>query len=135
MRYDELVKAVEQTARIDRHEADRAARATVAVLGDRLAGGEAKDLLSQLPEELHGAALAGGSGERFGIEEFYERVARAEGGGCTPDDARRHARAVMSAVKAAVSDGELEDVRAQLPAGYDDLLTSGGAVTRRCCRT
>jgi uncharacterized protein (DUF2267 family) len=128
MRYDELVKAVGETARIDREEADRAARATVAVLGERLAGGEAKDLLSQLPTELHGAALAGGSGERFGIEEFYERVAQAEGEGCTAEDARRHARAVVAAIKAAVSDGELGDLESQLPADYADLLATANAV-------
>jgi uncharacterized protein (DUF2267 family) len=66
-----------------REHAERAVRASLEVLGQRLAGGEAKDLGSQLPAELKEILQGGGAGESFGVEEFYRRVAQREGQGCT----------------------------------------------------
>lgn len=79
------------TAGLDHEHAERAARATVQVLGSRLAGGQTSNLASQLPTELAAALPADGPGERFGVEEFYRRVAEAEGGTCTEQQARQHA--------------------------------------------
>jgi uncharacterized protein (DUF2267 family) len=45
VRFDEFVKAVQESSGIDsREHAERAVRASLEVLGQRLAGGEAKDL-------------------------------------------------------------------------------------------
>jgi uncharacterized protein (DUF2267 family) len=125
MRYDEFVGRVQHRARLSSlDEAVGAVRATLAVLGQRLSGGEAGDLAAQLPPEI-GRYLreAGMSGERFGLETFFERVSEQEG--MNRPDAVHHARAVIAVLGEAVSPGEIKDVRAQLPAEYDPLFESG----------
>jgi uncharacterized protein (DUF2267 family) len=124
MKEHEIVAAVRKTAGIDDPEqAASATRATLAVLGRRLAGGEAGDLSAQLPSGIDEALPAVGGGETFGVEEFYRRVAESED--CTQDAARQYARAVVAALKAGVTRGEFEDLKAQLPADYrEDLLTT-----------
>ncbi len=53
MKYGEFIAQVQQRARLgSRDEADVATSATLTTLGERLAGGEAKDLASQLPVEI-----------------------------------------------------------------------------------
>ncbi|WP_344283286.1 DUF2267 domain-containing protein [Actinomadura napierensis] len=121
MKEHELVSAVRETGRIDTPDhAERAIDATLAVLGERLAGGQSRDLAAQLPPELAASLPGQGGGQRFGMEEFYQRVADAEG--TRPAQARQHARAVVAGVKASVEPGLFEHVIAQLPADYDDLL-------------
>lgn len=99
-------------------------RAVLSVLGERLAGGEPKDLAAQLPPALADAIPTHGKGERFGIDEFYNRVAEREGRGCTPDAAREHTRATIAALKLAVTPGEFDEVASQLPKDYSHLLTA-----------
>ena len=53
MKYDEFIGQVRHRARLSSHaEAERATRATLETLAERLAGGEAHDLAAQLPPEL-----------------------------------------------------------------------------------
>src|SRR5947209_11217991 len=53
MKYDEFISQVQHRAKLNsREDAVRASSATLETLGERLAGGEAKDLASQLPQEL-----------------------------------------------------------------------------------
>lgn len=126
MKADEIVSAVQQSAGIDTPEhARQAVRATIGVLGQRLSGGETKDLASQLPSEFAAELPPSGPGERFGLAEFYQRVADNEGGGCTPQQARQHARAVAAALKVVVTGQEFNQIAAQLPTEYEDLLSSG----------
>ncbi|WUI04059.1 DUF2267 domain-containing protein [Spirillospora sp. NBC_00431] len=110
------------SAHLDTSEdAERAVRATLQVLGERLAGGESADLASQLPPAVAQALPEQGSGEPFALEEFYRRVADREG---TDDvrQARRHARAVLAVIKSSVTPGQFDHLVAQLPASYGDLL-------------
>ena len=123
MKQQELVAAVRETAGTDTAEhTEQAVRATLAVLGERLAGGEPGDLASQLPPALAKVIPSQGKGERFGIQEFYCRVAEREGSGCSERDARRHARATVAAIKTAITPGEFEHLVAQLPDDYAELL-------------
>ena len=46
----------------------------------------------------------------------------AEREGVTPNEARKHARAVFATLREAVSEKEFSDVRAQLPDDYSALL-------------
>jgi uncharacterized protein (DUF2267 family) len=131
MKYNEFVGQVQHRARqssVD--EAVGAIRATLATLGQRLAGGEAENLAAQLPPEI-GRYLAEieADGERFGLDEFFERVGKKEG--TDLPDAAHHARAVVSVLSEAVSQGEINDMRAQLPEEYAPLFDSGseGALT------
>ncbi|HEY0471160.1 MAG TPA: DUF2267 domain-containing protein [Kribbella sp.] len=120
MKFHEMVAAVKRAADLpDNDQAERALRATLRTLGERLAGGEPFDLASQLPGELKDELPPQGPGDAFSLEEFYRRVARREG--TDPETARRHARAVMAVLREAVSSGEFDDVLSQLPKEYADL--------------
>lgn len=126
MNQEELVSAVRSTAGLHTIEhGESAIRATLRVLGRRLSGGETQDLAAQLPPAFTDALPATGPGERFGVDEFYEEVAEDEGLGCSKEQARQHARAVMAALKASLTGGEFDDVAAQLPNDYADLLGIG----------
>ena len=126
MKHDEFIGQVQHRARLSsRGEAERATRATLETLAERLAGGEAKDLAAQLPPEI-GDHLRGqwsAMGESFSLGEFFRRVSQREG--VDPPAAVFHARAVIEVLSEAVSQGELDDVRAQLPAEYDRLFEAG----------
>jgi len=131
MNYHQFVGQVQHRARLaDTGEAIRAVRATLQTLSERLAGGEAKDLASQLPHEI-GYYLMWNEGlppERFGLEEFFRRAAEREGAHSI-QIAEAHARAVTSVLKDAVSAGEIKDVRSQLPKEFAPLFPDGIAET------
>lgn len=132
MKEHEFVAAVGRTAGLE--NADRAAtavRAVLSVLGQRLAGDEPREVASQLPPSIAEALPATGAGGTFGVEEFYRRVAAAEGEGCTQDSAREHTRAVIAALKAAITKSEFDDLAAQLPGDYrQDVLATASATDR-----
>jgi uncharacterized protein (DUF2267 family) len=93
MQQHEITSAVAQSAGISNHEdAERAVRSTLQVLGARLSGGQTKNVASQLPAELASVLPTEGAGERFGVGEFYRRVAEAEG------DSARTSRPVSTPV-------------------------------------
>jgi uncharacterized protein (DUF2267 family) len=128
LNYDEFVGQVQYHARLaSGGDAVRAIRATLETLADRLSGGEADQLAAQLPREigeyLRREALGDlYQGERFDLNQFYQRVAERER---IPFlDAVFHARAVMQVLEQAVSPGEMDDVRAQLPKKYAPLFES-----------
>ena len=123
MQEHEFVAAVKESLGLpDNRSAERAVRATLGVLGQRLEGGEAKDLASQLPGSLKEMLPSDGPGERFDVDTFYERVAAQEGDGVTVAQARQHARAIAKGLETALSDGEWNDVVSQLPKDYADFL-------------
>jgi uncharacterized protein (DUF2267 family) len=121
---EELIAAIRDNSDLDDpEEVERAAHATLTVLGLRLAGSEPLDLGSQQPTSLGRSLAAVGEGEQFSLDEFYDRVGRLEG--IEHDEARRHARAVMAGVRAAVDDNEWENMLASLPTEYADLVSAG----------
>jgi uncharacterized protein (DUF2267 family) len=125
MQEQEFVSAVRQSLDLDTEGASTAVRATLAVLGRRLAGGEGKDLASQLPGSLAEQIPDDAPGEQFDVTSFYRRVAeaeRAEGREVTDAQARQHARAVAKGLETALSDGLWNHVASQLPEDYADLL-------------
>lgn len=123
MKYDEFIGQVRHRAQLGSHtEAEVATRATLETLAERLAGGEAHDLASQLPRELaHALQLPdAGIGAKLTLDEFFELVSGREG--VDLPDAAFHARIVISVLTEAVSQGEIKDVRAQLPAAFAQLF-------------
>ena len=125
MNYDEFLTAVaENGGPTDREHADEAARTVLADLGKRLAGNEPHDLASQLPRELQQPLLEHNGEQETGddLDAFLRRVADHEGRGCDPEEALEHARAVLSTIAAFVSEGEVADLRSQLPAGFTPLF-------------
>jgi uncharacterized protein (DUF2267 family) len=126
MNFDHFVGQVQHRARLGAlSDAVRAIRATLTTLSERLDPGEAKDLASQLPEEIGFYMLAGTvtGGERFSIGEFFDRVAARER--VDLPVAVYHARAVFEVVREAVSPGEIRDVLSELPEDFRAVVLSG----------
>jgi len=126
MKGDEFIAEVRNLAELaSNEEAEKATRATLETLGERLAGNEPSNLAAQLPPEVASYVGGSGSGEPFSVDEFYDRVAQREG--VNRDEAIRHARAVATVVQTAVTGGEIDDVRSQLGNEYEELFGQPGA--------
>jgi uncharacterized protein (DUF2267 family) len=106
-------------------EAQKAIRAMLETLRERLAGNEPSNLAAQLPAEIASFIEGEGGREAFSVEEFYGRVAQKEGVG--DEEAAKHARAVATVLQTAVTGGELDDVRSQLGEGHGELFGQLGA--------
>jgi uncharacterized protein (DUF2267 family) len=126
MKGDQFIAEVRNLAELaNNEEAEKATRATLETLKERLAGNEPSNLAAQLPPEIASYVEGSGSGEPFSVEEFYDRVAQKEG--VSRDEAVRHARAVVTVVQTAVTGGEVDDVRSQLGDDYEELIGQPGA--------
>lgn len=123
MKFEEFTKTVQAVAELDsKEQAERATRATLETLSERLLGDEASNLAAQLPEEI-GQCLrgrAGQTGERFDLAEFYQRVGQREG--VDAPTAAFHARAVFATINSAITPGEYEDIKSNLPDEYKALF-------------
>ena len=121
MKYDDFLKRVgERTGATSPDEAEQTAVTVLQVLSERLAGGESKDLLSQLPKELREGVRPVPEGEPLDPDEFVERVASELG--ISPEEARERVRGVFDVLRDAVTPGELEDVLSQLDREYAELI-------------
>jgi uncharacterized protein (DUF2267 family) len=124
VQHDEFIGHVQARARLSsRGDAERATRATLETLGERLAGGLKDKLAAQLPQEigLHLNRMPN-TGDRFDLDEFFRKVSEKEG--TDLPDATHHARAVVDVVEEAVSAGQVAKLADQLPADYAPLLSS-----------
>lgn len=123
MNLGEFTKTVQAVAEIDSKEkTEQAIRAALETLSERIIGDEASQLADQLPAEV-GTYLRGRegqNGEAFSLEEFYQRISQREG--VDGPTAALHAKAVFAALNAAVTAGEYEDIKANLPDSYKDLF-------------
>ena len=121
MKNREFIATVAERARdIPKDEAEAVSRATLQTLGERITGGEARDLAAQLPKELQPhLESAPEPPEPFGLDEFIRRV--SERAGVSRDDARDGVYAVVQTLQDAVTFGEFEDVMSQLPKEFGAL--------------
>lgn len=121
MEYSEFVARVEACApgHMTEVDAGRAIDATLATLAERVSSKEAADLAAQLPKEMK-APLATAESGPFAFGEFLRRVAEREG--LSPSEALHHARAVVHVLGEAVTPGEIDDVRAELPEDFEPLF-------------
>jgi uncharacterized protein (DUF2267 family) len=110
-------RVVEETG-LTLEAAKSATPAVLHALRDRLTPDEARQLAAQLPHEIRASWSAGEVAGRRPVRihrpAFYARV-RAAAGLESTREARALIVAVFAALKAQVSPGEAEDVRAQLP--------------------
>ncbi|MCW3014131.1 MAG: hypothetical protein JWO02_1223 [Solirubrobacterales bacterium] len=120
---DTFITVVMQQANMGREKAERATRAVLQTLGERIAKGEAADLAAELPPELAPFIATTTDAERFDREEFVRRVARRLDS--DHETAERYAGAVFEALARAVSENEWEDLVAELPKDFAPLLARG----------
>jgi uncharacterized protein (DUF2267 family) len=121
MDYQTFTRTAAERAGMPEPTVERVEHATLRTLADRISGGEAKDLASQLPAPLKDDLQpTGEDAESFDVDEFVRRV--AERGQVAPDEARTGATAVLTTVREAVSAGEFDDVLSQLPQEYRELV-------------
>jgi uncharacterized protein (DUF2267 family) len=126
MEHDEFIGQVQSRARLaSRGDAERATRATLETLGERIDDGAASNLAAQLPHEIgeHLHRTASGTGEQFGYTDFLDRVEKREG--VDRPDAVYHARVVLEVVQDATTGNLIGKTRQQLPAEFDALFESG----------
>ncbi|MBD3298762.1 MAG: DUF2267 domain-containing protein [candidate division Zixibacteria bacterium] len=125
MKYHDFIGQVQHRAKLSSEgEAVRATRATLSTLGERLGGGEAADVAAQLPEEIAIFLKPEiDEADRFDVNEFFGRVERREQ--VDRPDAVFHSRCVIDVLSDAVSGGEFDDIRSQLPEDYRPLLDTG----------
>ncbi len=124
MQYSEFIGRVQSMAGLpSEDEAVKVTRVTLQTLATRLAGNESRHIADQLPAEVGRFLAESGADQRtesFSLNEFYQRV--AERTGADEPAARHHCRAVMSVLRNALSPGEMDDIKAQLPEEFDALL-------------
>ncbi len=109
---------------MNEEEAERAAVSVLCVLEQRLFGEEAAHLEAQLPGKLQELLVRcerhmGKPASKFGRDGFIQMV--SEDLGVEAMEAEKKIRAVFSAVRDQVSEGEIEDVIGQLPADLREL--------------
>lgn len=127
MQHDEFIGHVQHRARLgSRGEAENATRATLQTLAERLAGGAAGNLASELPPHI--ASYFGSShdmeiAEEMTLNDFFQRVSEREG--VDLPKSVHHARAVIDVLQEAVSPGQMQKIREQLPDEWDPLFESG----------
>jgi uncharacterized protein (DUF2267 family) len=119
--YDTFIRTEAEKAGITREQAENIARATLQTLADRITGGEFDDLTAQLPKPLKEEVTAPREkAEAFGVDEFVRRV--SERAHVDENTARTGAMATLTTVREAVTPGEFDDVTAQLPQDYRELV-------------
>jgi uncharacterized protein (DUF2267 family) len=124
MKYDEFIEQVRRRAHLSSEsEAVRATQATLETLAAYISPKERHDAASQLPKVIKeyikhpflGADKPPSPSPESSeiVEDFYQRASILED--MPLEMAREHARVVMSVLRDALSEGEFEDIRAELP--------------------
>jgi uncharacterized protein (DUF2267 family) len=118
--YAEFIEIVVREAAISEQQAERAARATLESLAERISGGEAHDIAQQLPDQLRAILDRDGDPQPLSAEQFLQRVQAREQ---VPSSvARQHVRAVFTALRRAVGHDEIADLASELPRELEAML-------------
>ncbi|WP_345463132.1 DUF2267 domain-containing protein [Actinoallomurus oryzae] len=120
MEYSEFLQITQSEAGGDAGEAERAARAVLTTLGERLSRENADALIPRLPDEIRPWLRTERSAERFAVAEFLRRVAEREG--VDTESAERDVRAVAAALREAVGNEAYAGLTTRLPPDYTMLL-------------
>jgi uncharacterized protein (DUF2267 family) len=120
---EEFIDRVAERAGLSPEQAATVTHATLAVLADRISGGQALDLAAMMPEELAKPLrkapqkLPG----KYGLDEFVGQV-HQRASGVPHEKIRSGIRAVMLALREVVGEKEFRDTLAQLPQQFSALL-------------
>ena len=123
MDHETFIAMVAADAAIDREAAERAVRATLQTLGERVDRGQAGQLAAQLPPEVSPWIATTTPAAGFDADDFVRRVAQRAHADL--QQARRQTAAVLHALGAAVSREEWDAMVAELPSGFAPLLPRG----------
>jgi uncharacterized protein (DUF2267 family) len=121
VQYEEFIRAASARTGQPPETTESLTHATLRVLAERLSGGEAADLASQLPKQLQ-PDLIPPTEEAQPLEpqDFVRRV--AEQAHVDEDEARHAVAAVLTTIREAVTPGEWEDVASQMGRELDALM-------------
>lgn len=119
---EDLITRVQQRADISRSEADEALNAVFATLGERISGGEFRDIVAELPGNLVSAAdiESNREAQAFDRDAFIDRVARREN--ASLDHAKLSTQAVLSVLRDTISRQETSNARSELPSGLKTIF-------------
>ena len=121
-----FVRTVAERTGLSRQEAADLTRATLETLAHRLSSGEARDLMTELPEGLAEAVRRGTTDriERFGHHDSVLRV--AERTMLKEEEAERGVRTVLTVLREAISEKEFNDLMSQLGTDVSQVVDSAG---------
>jgi uncharacterized protein (DUF2267 family) len=115
MKYRELIKKVQGYSGFSDAESQDALEMMVESLAVHLTEGERKDFASQLPERLKDMALSVYATEENATEDLVEQFMEYEH--IDKSRAQKQIHATWQALKDALSKGQIEHIRSQLPNG------------------
>jgi uncharacterized protein (DUF2267 family) len=122
MKYNQFIAHVEEHSGLGYEQAEEATHAFFEMLGARLTTDESKHLASQLPNELAETVKTASTDQsQVDAGEFFERIGNHQNAGRSI--AYDHAQAVWDTLKQAVSKGQINHIREQLPTDIQSLLT------------
>jgi uncharacterized protein (DUF2267 family) len=121
MKYEQFISTVADRAGVTTDEATAISRATLETLAERLTAGEAKDLAAQLPADMQRWLIPPTpEAQKLSVQDFVQRVAdRAQ---VDEQRARQGISAVFNTLRDAVTEGEFDDVLAQLPREFAEVV-------------
>ncbi|OUL19093.1 DUF2267 domain-containing protein [Nostoc sp. 106C] len=123
MEYNEFITHVQSLAQSNsRAEAERATRATLETIKERIGSDKAKELAAQLPDELSNY-LDGNQGESaqsFNLQEFIARASQKED--IEPTTAAIHVRAVFAVLQNAVKPEKFTAFHKHFSHDYEELF-------------
>lgn len=113
MKFRELIKKVQLNSGFSDTESKEALELMVESLAVHLTEGERKDFASQLPQELQDMALAVRATEENSTQDIVEQFMEIQRIG--REHAKKQIHAAWTALKMALSEGQLRHIRSQLP--------------------
>jgi len=113
MGYRELIKKVQDYSGFSDAESKDALDCMVETLAVHLTEGERKDFASQLPQELQDRALSVMPTEESAHKDLFAQF--MENQHVNESRAKKQMLAAWKALKDAISPGEIDDIRSQLP--------------------
>lgn len=113
MKFRELVKKVQHYSGFSDSESKDSLELMVETLAVRLNEGERKDFASQLPQQLQDIALSVWATEENSRQDILKQFMELQG--VSKNRAKRQILSAWQALKDAISNGEIEHIRAQLP--------------------
>jgi uncharacterized protein (DUF2267 family) len=119
----QFLALVAREAGVDPTVAERATRAVLTTLSERLSTGEARSLADMLPEPLRYWVDKSSPRQLLTVRDFLQRAAEREG--VDEQTAEAHARAVLYALSRALTADEMYDVVSELPKDYRPLYERG----------